>query len=230
MDRDNETIDKVTDDKLLDLYGLGYSDIKIASLCAVSRTSVYDWRMKNGLESNSKGKGNFLSQKDYDYRMEMINAGKTDEEIADIVGITRQSFTMWRQNRGIFKSITLPQRYDDLSDDERQMFDYLMERYYPADTEVHLMALTKFVHPRCDVIPTPKQRGFVRKIKVRGLKTVYYFDDTEYNCVDEAMELFITMNPDIYDSIWKIRVDMPQKLYGIFMGVYRKLQAQPVRC
>ena len=57
-----------------------------------------------------------------------------------------------------------------------------------------LLSLVKYAEPQSSSCPSPKQREFIKKIKVPGFKTVYYFDDGEYNCTETAMNLFIVIN------------------------------------
>lgn len=205
------------------LWELGLSDSKIADIRKVSRAAIHDWRVKNGLKSNSKGQGNHLPSDEYELRLLLIKDGYTDAEIASIVGITKQSLTFWRWNKGIYKDTTLSQRHEQLTEEEENLFNYLKDKY-PEEKEVHLISLTNFAKPRADITPTVKQRDFVRKIRVPGFKTVYYFDDGEYNCIEEAMELFICLNPHISENMKKIKINMLPELYDTFVNTYRKFK------
>jgi|GEM_PF-2829432 len=205
------------------LWELGFSDSEIADVCKVSRATIHDWRVKNGLKSNSKGQGNHLPSDEYELRIQLINDGYSDSEIASIVGISKQSLTFWRQNKGIYKDRTLSQRHEELTEGGERLFNYLIDKY-PEEREVHLISLTKFEEPRADIIPTVKQRDFVRKIRVPGFKTVYYFDDGEYSCVEEAMELFIRLNPHISENMTKIKINILPELYDIFLNAYIKFK------
>lgn len=208
------------------LWEEGLTDTKIANVCEVSRAAIHDWRKKNGLKSNSKGKGNQLDNEETKVRTEMVKAGYTDAEIASFVGISRQSMTFWRHNHGLYKDRTLNDRYNDLGRDEVHLLHYLQNKY-PGAHETHLVSLTKFAKPRANVTPTVKQRDSVRKIKVPGFKTIYYFDDGEYSCAEEAMKLFIELNPHIPENMGKIRTHLSKDLYEIFKQMTPKRFRRP---
>lgn len=56
----HEPVKHLTEDEQnfrIDLYNKGFGDLKIASICGVTKSAITQWRWKNGLKSN-RNRGN----------------------------------------------------------------------------------------------------------------------------------------------------------------------------
>ncbi len=199
------------------LWELGLSDQQIANIFLISKSSIYYWRKKNGLQCNDKRRGSRLEKEEEEFRLKLWEENYSDEEIANATGLTKQSVIFWRTRRNLFKDKTNLERMEELSEKESIFLEYLKSKY-PERADSFYIGLAKYVEPKVGGIPTVQQREFVRKIKVAGFKIIHYFDDGEYSNLDEAMDLFIKLNPNIDEDISKIRSGgMNRELYQIFL-------------
>lgn len=199
------------------LWELGLTDSQIANVFLVKKYVITDWRRKNGLESKYNRKGSHLEKEEEEFRLKLWEENYSDEEIANATGITKQSVIFWRMRRNLFKNKTNSEKMGELSEKESIFLEYLKSKY-PERADSYYIGLAKYVEPKVGGVPTIQQREFVRKIKVAGFKTVHYFDDGEYSSLEEAMDLFIKVNPNIDEDISKIRSrGMNRELYQVFL-------------
>ena len=135
------------------------------------------------------------------------------------MGVTGLSIYQWRKRRGLTESKKglSEKKVNDLSLKEETFFQYLKNKY-PHRNDLFLLSLVKYVEPQSSSCPSPEQREFINKIKVPGFKTVYYFDDGEYNCTEKAMNLFIVINYNyMSENIGKIQANMTPSFYKLFI-------------
>jgi len=208
-------IDKIEDSKRKKMWELDWSDSEIAFACGVSRTTIHSWRTKNKLENKRKGKGNHLNATEEELRIKLFNEGYSDSEIAIRVGISTQSLIQWRLNKGLSKDKTLVHKNNELSTEEKHFLNYLKNKY-PDEKETHLLSLTKFIKPKVGITTTAKQKKFISRIKISGFTTVYYFDNGEYTCAEDAMRLFIDLNSKTSKDIIKIKYNMNREQLSLF--------------
>ncbi|AKB85994.1 helix-turn-helix domain-containing protein [Methanococcoides methylutens] len=206
------------DKKRYELWNMGCTDSEIAAVCDVSRAAIHSWRIANGLDSNNgDGKGNYLDTEEEETRLKLFQEGYTDSEIGAMVGVTGHSIYQWRSRRGLFKvEKQTSDKINELSLNEEILFEYLKDKY-PYKKEVSLISLAKYAEPTISACPSGKQKEFIKKIKIPGCRTVYYFDDGEYSCIEEAMRLFVTTNSEfIEENNTKVLVNMPSSFHRIF--------------
>lgn len=198
------------------LWELGLTDQQLANVFLVSKSVISYWRGKNGLQCNDKRKGPRLEKKDLELRLKLVNENYSDEEIAIVTGLSKGSITSWRWQNNLSKGKRNSEKIDELSEKESLFLEYLKDKY-PERTDSFCIGLAKYVEPKVGVPPTTRQKEFIRKIKVAGFKTVHYFDNGEYNYLNEAMDLFIRSNPNIDEDISKIQSGgMNRELYKVF--------------
>lgn len=207
------------------LWELGLTDQQLANIFLVSKSTISYWRKKNGLQCNDKRNEPRLEKKDLELRLKLINQNYSDEEIAIATGLSKGTITSWRFHNNLFKDKTNSEKIEELSEKESMFFEYLKAKY-PERTDSFCIGLAKYVEPKVGIPPTTRQKEFIRKIKVAGFKTVHYFDNGEYNNLNEAMDLFIRSNPNIDEEISKIHSGgMNRELYKVFLE-HRSLNKQ----
>jgi hypothetical protein len=195
-----------------DLYSKGYSDIEIAKKCGVSKDTIFRWRKKNDLKS-LRGKGNHLSQEERSRRIGLIEKGYTDEQCAAMIGISKQSFTHWRYNNGYRKTEPFINKITELDENEQNLYLYLAQNY-SIKRDAHLLSLAKYATPQVDVSPSSTQRKYIKKIRVPGFKSVYYFDDGYYSIENKAIRMFVDINKDNFqDHPKKLVGNLPKEIY-----------------
>lgn len=199
------------------LWELGLTDQQLANIFLVSKSTISYWRNKNGLQCNDKRNDPRLEKKDLELRLKLINQNYSDEEIAIATGLSKGTITSWRFHNKLFKDKTNSEKIEELSEKESTFFEYLKAKY-PERTDSFCIGLAKYVEPKVGGMISAGQRQFIRKIKIGGFKTVHYFDNGEYNNLNEAMDLFIRSNPNIEEEISKIHSGgMNRELYKVFL-------------
>lgn len=82
-------------DKLMELYNEGYTDKKMAELCNTSRGSIFNWRKKNGLDSNSISK-KIVFENIKDDLIRLHSLGFTDKQISEEIKCSVSYVNYWR--------------------------------------------------------------------------------------------------------------------------------------
>lgn len=205
------------DQKRRELWEQKYTDTQIAEKCGVSRATIYNWRKKYNLKSNGRGRGNYLNESEELLREDLFEKGHTDEEIADILNISTIAVFNWRIKNGLYRTRQgNEEKYQDLTDEERVFYEYLKDKHNDL-RETTLLALAKFVEPRSDLSPAANLRRFAKKIRAPGFKTVFYFDDGEFSCINEAVELFVQINKNeiLNSSKQRLINSIPNEYYSL---------------
>lgn len=199
------------------LWELELTDQQLANIFLVNKSSISYWRKKNGLQCNDKRKEPRLEKKDLELRLKLFNENYSDEEIAIATGLSREAIALWRWKNNLLKNKSNSEKIEELSEKESVFLEYLKTKY-PELKDSACIALAKYIEPKLGGNPNGRQKQFIRKIKVAGFKTVHYFDNGEYNNLDEAMDLFIKSNPNIYEDISKLHSGgMNRELYKVFL-------------
>lgn len=81
----------------MDLYEVGLNDSQISRLTHTNISSVLQWRRKNGLSANSRGRP-FDDDRE---RMILYEKGLNDAEIASLEFVTVGAIFDWRKRRGL---------------------------------------------------------------------------------------------------------------------------------
>lgn len=82
------------------MHKQGASDREIAAAVGVSPSTIYVWRVKHGIKSGyvkPKRYASFDTQK----ALELYKEGKSDREIGEVVGVSRQTVGSWRNGCGL---------------------------------------------------------------------------------------------------------------------------------
>jgi transposase len=198
------------------LWELGLTDQQLADIFLVSKSSIYLWRKKNELQCNDKRKEPRLEKEDFELRLKLFNENYSDEEIAIVTGLSKESITMWRWKNNLSKGKRNSEKIEELSEKESLFLEYLRSKY-PERSDAFCIALARYVEPKVGFSPSAQQREFVRKIKLPGFKTIYYYDDGEYTNLNEAIDLFIRLHPYIEKNISKLQSIMGRELYEAFL-------------
>lgn len=205
------------DQKRRELWKQNCTDTQIAEICGVSRTTIYSWRIKNDLKSNSKRKGRCLDKNEQLFRHDLFDKGHTDEEMAEILNISKMTVVQWRTKNGLNRTQqTNNIKYQNLNENELIFHEYLKNKH-PDLRETTLLALAKFVEPKSDMYPGANLRRYARRIKATGFKTVFYFDDGEFSCINEAVKLFVQINRDTICNTSKNKLgnSIPSEYYAL---------------
>lgn len=85
---------KLDKEKAMELYQQMYTDREIANKLGAAKTTVYEWRKRNGLPSNSDPA---IKQRKHEQRLALYMQGKIDKEIAEEVGTAISVIHRWRK-------------------------------------------------------------------------------------------------------------------------------------
>ena len=90
-------------EKAMQFYNEGYNDRMIAEAMYVSSRAVRDWRKRNGLERNYyvRKRETKNTPENIEKIRKLKAAGKTDKEIARLLGIGHSTVTAYRKQAGI---------------------------------------------------------------------------------------------------------------------------------
>lgn len=217
--------------KRMTLWKHGLNDIEIAKACGVTSPTICRWRTINGLENNYKVKK--LSDEEKERILKLYNEGYKGSEIATLVGVSTATVYQYMKKNMYNVSESNKEKIDELNIKEKLLLEYLREKY-PNARESHLFSLAKFAIPQIDLYPTSLQKRFVKKIRVSGYKTVYYFDDDEYSFKEEAVKLFLDANNNIFDAPphklrHKLSTSVSKEIYDLIYYELKKIKHKCVK-
>lgn len=91
---------KVTHEELMALYQKGLTDGEIAREVGSVKSTIYNWRHRNGLPPNGKMQD---SASKYDYKVfrELWEQGLSDTKIARVAGCAASTVSRWRTLEGL---------------------------------------------------------------------------------------------------------------------------------
>lgn len=89
---------KLDKEKAMELYQQMYTDREIANKLGAAKTTVSEWRKRNGLPSNSDPAiKEQQKQRKHEQRLALYMQGKIDKEIAEEVGTVISVIHRWRK-------------------------------------------------------------------------------------------------------------------------------------
>jgi len=85
---------------LQELYDQGLPDRDIANRVGISKQTVRNWRLKLGLPCHPAPSGP-VNVADWDRAAVLHASGRTDEQLAEELGVARKTVQAWRQKNGL---------------------------------------------------------------------------------------------------------------------------------
>ena len=86
--------------EILELYNKGMSDGEIAREIGSVKSTIYQWRHRNGLKANAK-KQDANPRYDYGKFRELYDSGMSDSKIARAIGCAMSTVSRWRTLEGL---------------------------------------------------------------------------------------------------------------------------------
>lgn len=88
------------------LYKQGLSDVQIANILGLTKTTILRWRKIRGLQRNYKprfqpgnqfGSLGVLPKEEHELRMSLYKKGLVDEKVANLCYVSRDAIYQWRR-------------------------------------------------------------------------------------------------------------------------------------
>ena len=193
------------EEKRTKLWSQRYTDKEVAIACNTSSSAIAYWRRSRGLPSKHYRR---LSPLENQKRLRLYNRGYTDSEIAAKLDLYPASIAQWRINRGLYRRS--PQLIE--CEKQKQFLDYLTDKYSSMKKRT-IFGLSRFYKPQINAQISSGHRKFIQKLRVLGLKTVYYFDDGNVSMLDDAAKLFVKTNPKILNFHPQAFADLPKEQF-----------------
>ena len=90
----------------MDIYKQGLSDVQIANILSLTKTTILRWGRSRGLQRNYQevfqpgnqfGKLGVLPKEEHELRMSLYNKGLVDEKVANLCYVSRDAIYQWRR-------------------------------------------------------------------------------------------------------------------------------------